>query len=736
MQKTIDRYKFAGLLLAGTLAGCATTPPQEGTKAVPHRFSTNISPPAPGSADTSQSGGAHAKADPAVAQNADANKVSKPASKSEIYAGTGVFVKPGVQNAPVTTAPTGDEVMLNFEGADLREVVKAIVVDFLGETYIMDTRVQGVVSLHTTRPIPRSSLLSTLETLLRMNGAAIIKESGMYKVVPAATAARGTVTPQLGAASLQGGYSVQVVPLKFISAKEMLKILEPFVSDASAVRIDEVRNLMILAGTALELRHLLETVDMFDIDWLAGMSVGLFTLQSVDVKTAVADLDKVFGAAAQSPLSGILKLVPIERLNAILVVTPQPKYLEQAKVWVERMDRAGGVGGGTRLFVYPVQNGQAEKMAALLSEVFGKSTSTAKKPTPAATLAPGLTPATVNSTPAAPAAAPTAAPAPPAAAGLSIGAGDNVAVAGDVRVIADKDNNALLILASPSDYEKIEAAVRKLDVVPRQVLVDVTIAEVKLEGNLQFGLQAFFGSSLAAQSAPGQLFTPGSNGGTLNGASGASFTWSNARAGALITMLQSDSRSKIISSPHLMVTDNHPAKMQVGDTISIPTQTITTTGTTNSFSQLQTGVILTVTPHINAGGLVTLEINQDVTQPTGAVTVNSVPPISTRSVQSTVVVKSGETMAMGGLIQESGLDGKSGLPFLSQIPVLGGLFGNQTNKADRTELVILITPRVVENSIQAEQVTSELRKKLSGLSEIFEKIEKKGKSDEKSKINK
>ncbi|MEO6422059.1 MAG: secretin N-terminal domain-containing protein, partial [Candidatus Nitrotoga sp.] len=365
---------------------------------------------------------------------AESSKEGKPAivessGKVKLYPGTGVFVKASPPAATVTKPAAGDEMMLNFEGADLREVVKAIVGDIFNETYIIDPKVQGVINLHTSSPLQRKDLLPTLETLLRMNGAAIIREEGIYKVVPAATATRGSITPQLGddRVVLPGGrgYSVQIAPLKFIAAKEMVKILEPFVTEANAVRIDEARNLIILSGTERELRHLQDTIAMFDVDWLAGMSVALFTLQSVDVKTAVADLGKIFGAQALSPLAGVVKLVPIERLNAILVITQQPKYLEQAKIWIERMDHTGGAGGGMRLFVYPVQNGMAEKLAALINNVFSKSTSSTSLP-PA--LAPGLAPAEVKSAESTPVDA--------SSEPLAI-AGDSVAVKGDVRVIAD-----------------------------------------------------------------------------------------------------------------------------------------------------------------------------------------------------------------------------------------------------------------------------------------------------------
>jgi general secretion pathway protein D len=634
--------------------------------------------------------------------------------KVKVYPGTGVFVKAPTPVASAAKPAAGDEMMLNFEGADLREVVKAIVGDIFNETYIIDPKVQGVINLHTSSPLQRKDLMPTLETLLRMNGAAIVREEGIYKVVPAATATRGSITPQLGDDKiiLQGGrgYSVQIAPLKFIAAKEMVKILEPFVSEANAVRIDEARNLIILSGTERELRHLQDTIAMFDVDWLSGMSVALFTLHSVDVKTAVADLNKIFGAQALSPLAGVVKLAPIERLNAILVITQQPKYLEEAKIWIERLDHSGGAGGGMRLFVYPVQNGMAEKMATLLNNVFKKSTTSTTLP-PA--LAPGLAPAEVKSTETPVNATPEQLAA----------AGDSVAVTGDVRVLADKDNNALLILASSANYEKIEAAIRKLDVPPRQVLIEITIAEVTLAGDLKFGLEWAFRNG---QNGSGKLDTGSPGIGAL--APGLSYVWTNANvvggvAGAL-NLLANDSRVKVISSPHIMVTDNQIASIQVGDRVPITSQSQsvlgTTTGLIATIQYIDTGILLTVTPRINAGGQVTMDINQEVS--TASITTTSSinsPTISKRAVKTTVVVQSGETMILGGLITESKTTASSGLPYLSKIPIFGGLFGVQSTADIRTELVLMITPRLVANNQQGHDVSEEFRKKLGGLGELF-----------------
>ena len=210
-----------------------------------------------------------------------------------------------------------------------------------------------------------------------------------------AAAVRGSLSPKTG--GVFAGYTVQIVPLKFLGAREMAKILEPFAPDASAIKIDEMRNLLILAGTRNEIGHMLDTVDMFDVDWLSGMSVGVFTLQSTDVKTVDAELKQVLGDTNLNPLAGMVRFIPIERLNAFIIITPQPHYLEQAKLWLERLDRAGGTSGGTRLFVYYVQNGKADHLAQLLNQTFGGGRTPTTRPITGPSIAPGLTPSTISS---------------------------------------------------------------------------------------------------------------------------------------------------------------------------------------------------------------------------------------------------------------------------------------------------------------------------------------------------
>lgn len=638
--------------------------------------------------------------------------------KVRLYPGTGVLVK-----APAVPAvqQKGGEVTLTFEGADLREVVKTILADILRESYIMDPRVSGSITLHTKRPIPRAAILPTLETVLRMSGAVLLRqEDGVYQVVPSSLAGKGNLTPALGQVGkpLPSGYSIQVVPLKFIGAQDMAKLLEPLASEPGAVRVDLLRNLLILSGTEPELRHFLETVDMFDVDWIAGMSVGLFMLQNVEVKTVVGDIEKVFGDKNLGPLAGAVRLVPIERLNALLVVSPQAKYLEQARTWVERLDRSGLGGDGQRLFVYQVQNGKAEALASLLNDAFGKK---AQQKAPAQALAPGLAPAEVKTAGSQTAAKPAAAvPVRPAAA-----AGDSLALPQDVRVIADKDNNALLILASAADFERIESALRRLDVVPRQVLIEVAIAEITLKDELSYGLEWFLKNGDRHSS---KLDIGASGIGPLT--PGFSYSWIS-RSGdinAVLNALATDSKLKIISSPHITVADNQTAKIQVGDRVPTITQTQSTanatTGVISSVQYLDTGVLLGVTPRVNAGGLVTMEINQEISSAskTTSSSIDS-PTIQKRSASSTVTVQSGETLVMAGLIKEEQTRASSGLPLLSQIPLVGGLFGTQTRNDDRTELIILITPRVLTSVRQASDVTQEFRRRLSGLESMLKILE-------------
>jgi general secretion pathway protein D len=732
------------------------------------------------------------------------------ADNSRIHKGTGTFVKGGATVAPPApgspTAPApapaaaaraGDGVSLNFEGADLREVVRSILGDNLNRTYVIDPAVSGTVTIRTASPIPRDALLPTLETLLRMNGHTLVQEAGIFKIVPAAAAVRGNVTPQLGNLSrpLPGGFSVQIVPLRYVGVRDMLRLLEPFAKDAATIRIDDLRNLLILSGTEREIRHLMETVDMFDVDWMSGMSAGLFQLQSADVKQVMQELNVVIGDRNQGPFAGILRVVPIERLNAVLVITPQPKYLDDAKKWIERLDQ-GGAGTGQRLYVYQVRNGRADKLAPLLTQAFGGRVTTTTTPEPQ--LAPGQAPAFVGTTIGVPTFQPatglvglqqtpvTTLPAqgavqpvtvqpqvqpqqvqPPgvtapgvagqpaqaaalagvagaagaAAAARMLGSGaaptsadGSVGIARGVQIVADKDNNMLLIVATPGEYAIIEAALAKLDVAPRQVMIEVTMVEVLLKDEFKFGVEWYFTAGLnvrgnltsaALPSSASNLFATDVATSALNTRRGFNIAWQNLTfpggIQAVVNLLATNSKTKIISNPHIIATDNQKASIKVGDKIPIDVQNVLPgvgNVVTTTSQYLDTGILVTVTPKINAGGLITMDLAAEVSDP-GVRLNNQAPPINTRSAQTLVTVQSGETMVLAGLIRENRAGSTDGIPFLSEIPILGSLFGTQTYDGNRTELVMFITPRMVSSDADMRSVAEEIRRKMERLGDSF-----------------
>ena len=656
--------------------------------------------------------------------------------KARMYPGTGKMVQPPPARKEQKAA--AGEVVLNFENADLREVIKVVLGDMLGENFVIDPQVKGAVTVQTSRPLTKEALLPTLESVLRMNGAALLRlPQGGYQIKPLAAALQGTVTPQLASVptNLPPGYDVQIVPLKFVSVADMQKLLEPFAPPGGIIRADEVRNMLILAGTRDELAHLLDTIQSFDVDWLAGMSVGIFPLHSVEAKTMNDELEKVFGETGKGPLAGLVRIVPVERLNALLVVTTQSKYLEKARTWIERLDR--GTGGTTaRIYVYHVQNSKAEHLADVLGELFGGGEKRGRG-AGGPQLAPGLAPAAIGSAAplgisyrpplggSSPTPAPPASPVPAPGTGQftstsptfstsgmqstlgeglggSLGAGQFTSASGtqstlggglggsmgggtasrpggglgggpggvsggtaagatlnlggsEARIIADKDNNALVILATPSDYETIEAALRKLDVIPRQVLIEASVVEVTLDDTLQYGIEWFFSHNVNTYTGLG-TFGLAPNGdsainiNSLPAVSGAGFSYALAdRAGlvhVLLNQLAAKGLTNVLSSPQLMVLDNQTANIKVGRQIPIPTGSTLTTGgnTETSIQYRDTGVLLEVTPRVNAGGLVTLDISQEVTDPGVSITVgnsNQAATFNQRTLKTTVAVQSG-----------------------------------------------------------------------------------------------
>ncbi len=636
----------------------------------------------------------------------------------EVYTGSGGFINSARGGGQ---GDSEGEVTLNFQNSPITEVVKTILGDILGVNYAINDAVSGTVSMRTSRPVSQDALIPVLDNLLRMNGAAIVKSQDFYEVVPIDEGSIAGLTPSVRL-SADRGYQMLVVPLKFIGAKEMARILEPVKSGKALVQADESRNLLMLAGNYGELFNLRETIAIFDVDQLQGMSVGLFRMQNVDAATMLAELETIFGDKASGPLAGLVRFTVMDRLNALLVISPQQKYLADVETWVRRLDQAENP-NGMNMYVYYVQNGKAENLADLLNQLFeGKrrnAMAMAQRQPPAAT--PPPTPAEGEE------------PAAPSRANERV---SSIEV-GDVTIIPDAENNALLVLATPGDYAEVEKAMQKLDVLPMQVLVEASIVEVTLDHDLEYGLQWFLKSSHGKYDGIGGLNIPNDAGvpgiPALTGAlkSPANFTYAIFDATgtrALLNAIAGDSRIDVLSSPSLMVLDNQTATIRVGDQVPIRTSETSNVSSgevvddqfrSNITSQIQyrdTGVTLEVTPRVNAGGMVMLDITQrvdDVDETTSS-GIDS-PTILQREITTSVAVQSGETIVLGGLIRENKEKSDGGIPFLKDIPIAGLLFSGKKISNSKTELVVMISPSAVANPQDARKVTEEYKSKLQGV---------------------
>jgi general secretion pathway protein D len=731
------------ILLAALAAGCATpaTPPAT-QKPVPPSQAAKEATPAKeverlGHDESINFEGASAKSPTAA-----------------LFRGSGEFIDQQAARRPAYAIGDGGDVTLNFQGSDIEEVVKSILGDILKVNYAIDEKVKGKVYLQTSAPLSRNSLIPTLEALLRMKGAVLIKSNDLYKIVPQADALSSAISPDVRLFR-DRGFQMLVIPLKYIAASEMQKILEPIKPSNGIVQVDNKRNFLMVAGTQVELAHVLKTVKIFDVDQLKGMSVGLYPLTAVDPKTMIEELEELLGSEGLGALSGMVRFMALERLNSVLAMSPQARYLEQVQAWVERLDRAADE-TALNLYVYHVQHGRADHLADVLNQLVGGAPPPERKEArDAPQLAPGSIPAIIGSdiktgatgapqrsgqpgsgmssaaTPAS--AAQSASPAGSAGAkrGERRGMRGGELEVGAVTIIADDTSNALLIKATPADYAKIEQLLRRLDLLPLQVLVETSIIDVALTGDFSFGVEWFFKNNLDSKTGIGRLDT----GGGGIGAIVPGFSYSIVDAADVVRFvlntLASEGRANILSSPSLMVLDNRTASIRIGDQVPIRTSTgssIASSGVetiiASSISMVDTGVLLQVTPRVNKSGVVMMEITQEVNtvEPTTSSGIDS-PTINQRSINTTVSVRSGETIVLGGLIIDRRTRSETGVPGLRNIPGLGWLFGSRQQQAERSELLVMITPTAVRDESEAKVVTEEFRAKMKGVFEYKDAVD-------------
>lgn len=618
--------------------------------------------------------------------------------------------------------PSEAGIALNLENADLYQVLRIIGTE-LKIVYVVDPAVKGTVNINTAGTLSRADLFSLLQTILQVNGAMIVPADGHYQVVPIATAKQAPI-PLLYAkeaeVSLQerAGVVLQIVPMRSVSAVEMGKLLSPFVSPTGQVVIQEQGNILLITETPRKLQQLREIIDVFDAPAFARQRIRLFPVVHNLAKNVIAELQSIFAGYALStaPNASAIRFVPLERINSILAISPSPDVFAEVDHWVKTLDQPSKE-VGLRNFVYKVQNAKASDIRDILVELYGGQV---VRSTP-----PPLPPA--PSDPMIPASATQERAAAVEAAGITV-------VQGQIRFIADEKNNALIIQAAPHDFEIIEQTIQELDVLPRQVLIDARIYEVKLTGDLSFGVSWFLDrkENLNTPLTTTASFSRGQTGGSLQASTFA--VLSDARAIQLfLTAEENRSRVRTLSAPSILVTDNTSARIQVGSEEPVPIGSALSpiqSGGTSIFAQTiqfrDTGVILAVKPRINASGVVTLELIQEVSSASPNLSSEIVAPVINKSAfQTTAVLQDGETLAIGGIIANSETMDQNRVPVLGSIPGLGLLFGSTQRRKTRTEIILLLTPHVIQTIDQARAATAEFTQRMREIKKLMEKSEKK-----------
>lgn len=640
--------------------------------------------------------------------------------------------QPPVQNPPTQGEPEntplrpsapqrpGGTVVLNFSEASIKDILRTVG-EITGENFIIAPGISARISIQSTKPIPRKDVFGIFESVLEVNGLAAVKAGSYYKIVPAPSAKQRWIGLSMETNSEkipQGdGMMNLIVPIEFISANDMLQILKPMMSVYGNIVNNTKTNTLVITDISSNIKKSLELIKALDVDAFKKTNIAIVPVTNVDVNTFYKELSDVLGALGFGRDSSQLSVVPIERLNSLVIVSPSSELVTSVKEWVERMDKASST-EGTSIHIYYVQNDKASNIKSMLDQLY-----TGKKSTPvSSSTTPTRPPGTTQ---------------PPHPVRYDSASQLDSGHSGEIRIFLYEPSNALIIQSSSRDYQDIMNTVKELDRPPKQVLIDALIAEVKLDESTKYGIQwsaltgnvnlqqntgivsTIIGSPQAAITTPIGLTAP----------SGLSvFATDASKFFGIIQALATKGLVDVLSNPHIVVKNYEKASINVGSDEPVATQATQTavTGTTGLIQNIEyrkTGVILTVAPQITDGGMVAMTIRQEVSDKSTDRTVGNAvyPSFTKREAETSIVAKDRETLVIGGLIQDKKERTESGIPLLSRIPWIGNLFKFTTISRGKTELVILLTPRVISNSFQAAEVTDDVKEKLEGLKEMLKK---------------
>jgi general secretion pathway protein D len=679
-------------------------------------------------------------------------------SRPAIYLSDGT-TPPGAALAEREDTGSGSGYDLNFENAPVATVAKVILGDVLGIGYTIDPRVQGTVTLASVRPVPKADTLYVLENALRMSGVALVRDRSGYRLLPSNEASPGGIDRT---ASAEAGQGISVVPLRYVSAQTVFKLLDAFGVKATTLRPDTARNTLIISGSGSDRGAAIDTILSFDADWMRGQSVGIFPVHNSSPEPVISEIERIMDSGEGGLSQNVIKFQPIGRLNSILVVSQKPEYLKRAGTWIARLDKSDTE--GVNLKAYPLRYGNSKLVTALLNEMLtGRGGAGSSLDSASSQISPGAGVSMsssgtnpVASLSAMPTAASGAAPGGGGASPLNIRAapssgtaagGQDISSAGplgsgaksagggailaNVRITADVTNNAVLVYANQESQRIVEQTIRQIDRPQRQIAIEATIAEVTLNDTLNYGVQFFLasqkgsivnttatGAGTASTTAPSNAVNAAAN--ALLGRALPGFNvliGSENSPRVILDALHGVTDVKVLSNPSLVVLDNQPATLQVGDQVpfSTGTATVLTANNTvvNTIDYKNTGIILRVLPRANANGNVVLDIEQEISNVAAGSGQSLTPTISQRRVKSSISINSGQTVLLAGLISETENKMRQGIPLLDSIPGIGDAFAHQNTMRTRTELILFIRPTVIKDAVDAHVIAEEMRMKMN-----------------------
>jgi len=564
------------------------------------------------------------------------------------------------------------DITFNFDDAELKEVLHVILGEILNLNYILDKRVGGKINLHATGEVYKDELLSMINTLLYIYNFALVKEGSIYNVIPKAEARRETDIVIYGdkIPKWSKDIVIQIVPLEYENANHLSSTIKKFMTSIGNVITHREAPYLILIDTASTIEKLLTIIKLFDVPFFAGKAMKFYEFKYVDARNISKDLGnlaKSLGAKVGG--DGEFNFVPFSDTNKLLVVTTMPELLPQIDLWIKNIDvPPAELEEKMRVYIYKVQHQKAETIVPIITQMYSEQMQ-----------------------------------AQPEKLGM-----ESVE---SMKVMSEPETNSIIVKAYPSDYNGIKSIIEAIDATPQQVFIEVLILEVDLKDTLDYGTDWKWSRNNLELFGLGDLSR-------VSGRPSANFTNTIAKGSfeILMDILATNSDARILSAPHLLVRDEQPASIQVGDEVPILSSSGQESGTTVTFEQVQyrdTGIILTVTPRIAENGFITLDVNQEVSNAQETTTgVSDSPTFSTRQAETSLLIKSGHTISVGGIIEQKNEKSISKIPLLGDIPYLGNLFKLTSISNSRTELIMLITPYIANNAEDADSLTNAFEKKL------------------------